>query len=186
MIKFDGHTRLKELLISFEKDSDLTISELYRVFRNEFLIFVERISKNQEVNLDCFQEAVISVYENLRNNKITQDKSTVKTYLFAIGKNNVLNAIKKKKDLPLNEGAELIPEQGSRSEESSYRKTLLLSGMDQLGEKCKEILIKFYYDKYSIEAIKKEMSYKNENTVKAHKSRCLSQLRELLTNIKQL
>jgi RNA polymerase sigma-70 factor (ECF subfamily) len=61
---------------------------------------------------------------------------------------------------------------------------LLLSqvekAMDNLGDGCKEIITMFYYQKCSIMDIVERLDYKNENVVKAHKSRCMKRLKELV------
>ena len=54
--------------------------------------------------------------------------------------------------------------------------------INKLGGKCKELILLFYYKRYSIEAIMHQMGYKNENTVKAHKSRCMKSLEKIVNH----
>ena len=103
MTEFKSNTRISKLIESFDIDRKVTIDNVYKSYRSEFLSFMNSISRDKELNIDCYQDAVVSLYENLCNNKINSDSSTVKTYLFAIGKNKILNAIKRKSNLVLDE-----------------------------------------------------------------------------------
>lgn len=178
---------INALIESFEQDREATLSSIYKTYRSNFLNFGRSLTNDDEMTIDCFQEAVISLYENLTIGKITDQNSTIKTYLFAIGKNKILNAQKKK----INQAKLTLKQTENdefqiQKEEVDFNRTLLKKGFDLLGDRCKEILIRYYYHGYSIEAIMNSMDYKNENTVKAHKSRCLSQIRASLQNIKSL
>lgn len=178
---------INALIQSFEQDREGTLASIYKTYRSNFLNFSKNLTNDEEMTIDCFQEAVISLYENLTIGKITDQNSTIKTYLFAIGKNKILNAQKKKANqtkLAL-ERTE-VEEVQKQKEQLDFNKTLLNKGFDLLGQRCKEVLIRYYYHGYSIEAIMNDMNYKNENTVKAHKSRCLSQIRASLKNVKSL
>ncbi|MEM9936719.1 MAG: sigma-70 family RNA polymerase sigma factor, partial [Bacteroidota bacterium] len=50
----------------------------------------------------------------------------------------------------------------------------------QMGDKCRELLKLFYYRGFSIKEIVVETGYKDENTVKSYKSRCLKKLKETI------
>lgn len=182
MIKINSQTSLGQLLEAYNTEKDLVVTELYKIFRADFLTFINRYSGDKELNVDCYQESIMALYENLKNKKILDSKSSVKTYLFAIGKNQILNAIKKKIKTVESQDFDLDNIQ-IHNDVDEEQKDFLSRGFDQLGDKCKEILINFYYKQYSIDAIMHSMDYKNENTVKAHKSRCLSQLRSILENM---
>ena len=178
MKKLTKQTGILDLVQSFQIDPDAAMAKIYRLYRDEYLAFSKSISEKEDLRVDSFQEAVIGLYENLSRDKIQTGSSTVKTYLFSIGKNKLLNAIQKEKKY-----TEL---QSIKEKEHTLENNLeevngfLTKAVDQLGQRCQDVLIKFYYYRYSIEAIMHDMQYKNENTVKAHKSRCLSQLRDII------
>jgi DNA-directed RNA polymerase specialized sigma subunit len=50
-------------------------------------------------------------------------------------------------------------------------------------DNCKQILTLFYYDKKSMEEIAQELGYKNADTVKSKKNRCISQISERITKM---
>lgn len=187
MIKLGVTDDINDLLAAFDIDHDGTLSAVYTSFRSSFIQFGKRYSQDQELIVDSFQEAVISLYENLMSGNVTDQESSIKTYLYAIGKHKILNAQKKK-----NNQLKLIIEKNESEEsqkekdDADYQKALLSQAFDGLGERCRDVLIKFYYGRYSIDAIMIAMDYKNENTVKAHKSRCLAQLKEIVKNTKEI
>jgi len=187
MKELNVNSDISALVQAFENNQEATLTAIYKTYRDSFLNYGSQLSDDKELTIDCFQDAVISLYENLTIGKVTDQNSTVKTYLYAIGKHKILNAQRKQRNQLklLVEQAE-IEEVQKDMEETAFKKELFSKAFDQIGLKCKDILMKFYYQRYSIEAIMLDMNYKNENTVKAHKSRCLSQLREIVRNIKEV
>ncbi len=175
----NSQSRLGELVEAFEADRNSVLRSLYLLFRADFIVFSKKMCSDTELCLDSFQEAVISVYENLTQNKITRDDASIKTYLFAIGKNKLLTAMKKQHTVTFTD--KVAPgEQHDNSNPDTDLKVALQLAFDQLGDTCQEILKKFYFHRYAIESIMIDMQYKNENTVKAHKSRCISKLRKVM------
>lgn len=187
MQRLNLNSDINVLVESFKNNRETTLADIYKTYRSSFLSYSRQLSNDEDLLIDCFQEAVISLYENLVIGKVTDKNSTVQTYLYAIGKHKILNAQKKKKTQ-----LKLVVEQAESEDrqkeidEDAFKKELISKSFDQLGEKCRDILLKFYYQRYSVEAIMINMNYKNENTVKAHKSRCLSQLREIVQNMKKV
>ena len=57
---------------------------------------------------------------------------------------------------------------------------LVRDALLKIGEKCRQLLMLFFYHHFSILDIKEKMSYKNENVVSSHKSRCIKQMKEIL------
>ncbi len=171
-IVLNTQSGLGALVQAFEEDQSQVVRSVYTLYRGDYISYARNLCDDVELVIDSFQDAVIALYENLVKKRISRDEASVKTYLFAIGKNKLLTRLKKEKSyheirIESNDGAE-IPEE---------LKASLHIAFDGLGEKCQQILSRYYYDRYSIEAIMYDMDYKNENTVKAHKSRCLAKLR---------
>ena len=171
---------LAEMLKAFETGKKDVLKEVYILYRNDFISFGRTLHNDQNDLIDAFQESVIALYENLVAGKISESQTLLKTYLFAIGKNKLLDYADKRR-------RQSIMSQEYANSAERYRETNRNSdhypmnkAMEQLGEKCRELLLLFYFHRYSINAIMFEMNYKNENTVKANKSRCLAQLREFM------
>jgi RNA polymerase sigma-70 factor (ECF subfamily) len=139
---------------------------------------------NKEDVLDIYQDSIIAFYENVENGKLTTLKSSLKTYIFSIGKYSIYNLMKKdnktvsfEKEHIENLDLSII----SDRMESESKVALVQEALNKIGERCRQVLILFYYHSYSIEALMHEMDYKNENVVRSHKSRCLKTLKEILS-----
>lgn len=71
--------------------------DLYAAYRNDFIRFgCSKTGCSEEECADAFQEAVIALYENIRDKRLTEMNSSVKTYLFSIGKFKLINMQKRK------------------------------------------------------------------------------------------
>lgn len=187
MQRLNVDSDISELIQAFDDNREATLADIYKTYRASFLNYGKQLSNDEALNIDCFQDAVISLYENLTIGKVTNHNSTVKTYLYAIGKHKILNAQRQQRNqMKLVVEQVEVEEQQKEKEEHAFKKELISKAFDQMGEKCRDILLRFYYKRYSVEAIMIDMNYKNENTVKAHKSRCLSQLREIVKSIKEV
>jgi hypothetical protein len=67
--------------------------------------------------------------------------------------------------------------------EKESRITVLENALNQLkekGEKCYEILTRFFYQKQSMDEIAAAMGYTNGDNVKNQKSRCQKKMKELV------
>ena len=152
----------------------------YKQYQSEFLKFGMKYCQDEQVVLDTYHDVFLIFYENVVSGKLTQLSSTLKTYLFSIGKYTLFNKMKVANKIDSFENYQPEEEASYELEEDDFiteRKQQLLEAMDSLGEKCKSILRLFYYQKCTIKEIMSQLNYKNENTVKAHKSRCMKSLR---------
>lgn len=154
---------------------------VYNEYKEGFLAFSKSYRLNSDELIDIYQDATIALFQNFVEKQLVLEKSTVKTYLYGIGKHLILKAAKR--------DAKMIRLDGSQNEideievdehDESERSQQLANAFKKLGEKCKEVLELFYYRGFSIKEIVNATDYKDENTVKSHKSRCMKGLREKL------
>lgn len=152
---------------------------VYKEYKEGFLAFSKSYRINSDELIDIYQDATIALFQNFVEKQLELDKSSVKTYLYGIGKHLILKAAK--------QGAKMIRLDGSQEEVSeieidehdeSERSQQLASAFKKLGEKCQEVIELFYYRGFSIKEIVDATDYKDENTVKSQKSRCMKGLRE--------
>lgn len=168
------------------EDPEKVIAEVYNVFRNEFIQFGLKMNSNKEDVVDAYQDAIVALHHNLMWDKVLENSSSVKTYLFSIGKHKILNSLKGKNNqtnIELEMPAS-ISIANSNEKDSTMLSEKLIQSFDLLGETCKKILDYYYYRRYSIEAIKNALDMKSENSVKANKSRCIKQLRNIMNERK--
>ena len=112
--------------------------------------------------------------------KLTHFSSSVKTYLFSVGKNKLMEMERGKlrerklKTDDLYEADEI------------YDDSLLTQVEDcveKLGEPCRSLLIQYYYHKRSIDQLVSLFGYKNMETAKNQKYKCLERLRKMVKEV---
>lgn len=158
------------------------LGKIYLHHREGFLSYAQSYGLPGEELRDIYQDSIIALYENVRQGKLEGLKSSLKTYLYAIGKYKILARLKNSSAStselmvePLADGPE--PLETSDTEE---RQQKLQRAYEQLGPRCREILRRFYYEAQKLEEIREAMDYPSRDTVKAQKSRCLKQLKEIV------
>lgn len=163
-----------------------TIEMIYIQHKKEFLVFASRLTACEEEALDIYQDSIVTMYENIVSGKLTTLTSSLKTYLFAIGKYKLYSIQKVKSSTERLSDYEFHLKQESEDdflvEEENVEK--IQKAYQQLGNKCKEVLKLFYYENYSIEEIKDLLDYTSKDVVKSQKSRCIKHLKELLLKLR--
>lgn len=87
-----------EALSAIRSGDNKSVSSLYDRYRGEFIAFVCRdflLDKNDAVEL--YQESFIALYENVSNGKLTKLTASLKTYLFRIARNKMMNRMRDSK-----------------------------------------------------------------------------------------
>jgi len=174
---------IKLVIERIKSGDDRELAQIYTDYRSEFISW---ITKNYHCNVeeakDVYQFSIMTFYENIINNKLVDLKSSVKTYLFAIGKNKILE--KRKHDSRFDsihlEGStvdEISASEEAMEKESSLQ--MVEQCLEQLGDPCKSLLELYYYNKMSMEEITETLNYKNAATAKNLKYKCLNRLRKL-------
>ncbi len=136
---------------------------------------------------DIFQEAYITVWKNIKNNRfIPKNETAINGYLYAISKNkwmDYLRSSKYKKSTSLDAFNYSIVEDNIEeafTENSDYNQKLKLAmkAFKDLGKPCQELLSKFYFEKKSMVEIAKELLLDAAST-RNKKYRCMQKLREI-------
>lgn len=158
------------------------LQQFYEENRDPFLRFAQKYSLSREDVLDIYQDAIIAFIENVEKGKINELKSSVTTYLFAIGKLMIFQKIKKgtKTDFYADfESLGMVWEEFDE-DDTQLDEQNLAKALTKLGEQCKAILELFYYRGMKLETITTTLGYESKDVVKSQKSRCLSQLKKLM------
>lgn len=166
------------------------LKKIYIDYRSSFVAWASaKFQMDESDATDIYQEIIIAFYENVMAGKIIQLRSHIRTYLFGIGRLMILQHLRqaKRTDNP----NELNGETGEKEWrqivanyplELSEREAILRDAIGKLGESCKEVLILFYYRRFTTEAIRDKMNFKNTDVVKSQKHRCIQQLRKQITS----
>ncbi|AXG70645.1 RNA polymerase sigma factor [Kordia sp. SMS9] len=163
------------------KDDKKALEEVYVAYKEAFVNYGLRFNLDREDLIDVYQDSVIAMYQNFTTKQTHIEKSSLKTYLFSIGKHKIYDRLKERKQFV---GAVVAADD---FEEIDLNETILTKEQrllqkyfTRLGESCQQILKLFYYRSLSIKEIVQQTQYKDENTVKSHKSRCLKKLIALI------
>lgn len=177
-----------KLLQQIKIGNQKVLNQLYQTYRDEFIHWTRwKFSCKELDSIDVFQETMIAFYENVANDKITEFQSSVKTYLFAIGRNILLKRFRSEKKGKIEE-LEILQNVADKlqTEDSinlTERQQAIAGLLEKLGEPCKTLLQLFYYQRYSVESIVNTMNYKNASVVKNQKVRCIKRLRTITNSM---
>ena len=120
------------------------LEEVYREYREDFLHFALRFGLSESECLDAYQDVMIAFYENVKEGKLTTLTSSLKTYLFSIGKYNLLNQLKNKKRTAPTEAIlpeiEIADNQYFEEIELTHRQQIIEKAFQQLGEQCLSLI----------------------------------------------
>lgn len=180
----------QNIIQEIKSGDDLVLGRLYQAYRNEFIAFTAKnFGAQAEQSKDAFQEAILDFHQNIITEKLVELTSSAKTYLFQIGKNKVLNILKKEQRLTYHDDLQLIKGQEYESfiveDEWAYTQEQIQTVLSEIPSDCQKIMELFYYKEYDMESIATEMNYKNSNTAKSKKSLCMKNLVTKLNLLKE-
>jgi RNA polymerase sigma factor (sigma-70 family) len=182
----ERYKNLEEFKEDLEENGLKALDNVYIDYKEEFLHFSRKFGLLDEDLHDVYQDTIIAFYENILSGRLTELTSSLKTYIFSIGKYSIYNNLKKKgKTVALDkeylESLDLVAIDSHF--EHTEKSVKVKKALEKLGDRCQRILVLFYYHSYTIEALKNELEYKNENVVRSHKSRCLKHLKDLIKEL---
>lgn len=159
------------------------LEAIYKAHKVEFVNWITgQYHCSEDDAKDIYQFAIITFYDNIRTEKLSVLNSSVKTYLFAIGKHKAMEQKKASvKYRYLQEGQELPIPDISKWDDDLYEGSLQLveKCLEKLGEPCKSLLELYYFHGLSMDEIADKMNYKNRFTSKNLKYKCVNRLRRL-------
>jgi len=176
-----------ELLTKIQAGNKTAFTELYSLYRNEFIVWsVRNYSCRTDEAKDVFQEVIIDFYNNAKNNKIQNLTADIKTYLFAIGKHKLLNLIKKNSKTSNFSNSELINDKLitlnniELEHKKEFDKEQLNNFLCNIPADCKRILELYYVKEWDMESIAKELGISSTNTAKKKKFDCLKKITKFI------
>jgi len=173
-------------LIKKIKSGDYNELELvYKNYREEFIKWITKsFNCSGDDAKDVYQQTIITLYENIVNDKIQSFNSSIKTYLFAIGKNKFYAETREKYKFQMetDDTINTIPEEVNTSDEDLQKLQGVEKSLEILGNPCRQILELYYYHKKSMNDIASTLGLKNPETAKNMKYKCLKRLRVICQN----
>lgn len=141
---------------------------------------------------DVFQEAFITLYNNIQEGKLKELTSSISTYFMAICKNKTLELLRSRgkyviSSFDVNVGGQItfLDEQVDKilmleedDEALQKRKEALVRDIVRdLPSPCDELLWGYYRDGFSMKDLAEKFNYSSENTAKVTKHRCCEKFR---------
>ncbi|MEM7297044.1 MAG: sigma-70 family RNA polymerase sigma factor [Bacteroidota bacterium] len=170
----------KELIAKLSQGNETSFREVYRVYKSEAKDWLSKHFGQDYSFEDVYQESVIALYEAALDGKLNELSCSLKTYLFAICRNQLLNSFKlqKRQDSKVDEVTAYYREWLDNDEADVEKVEMVKRTLEKMKEPCKSILILFYYQGKTIDKLAVELGYSDKNVVKVQKSRCLKYLKE--------
>lgn len=155
------------------------VARLYDLYRNEFIGYARRCFSLSEAEAEeIYQESFIALYENVRRGRLTRLTVSLKTYLFRIARNKILNARRgaagKNGDLH-----DALPEAGN--DDWAARQEIVYRTVQQMQEPCNTVLTLYYWERRSMEEIARTLNYAGAQVAKNRKLACMRKLKAVLT-----
>ncbi len=179
-------TQIIHLMQSVDKrDQDKAFSLLYDSYANTVYSLVHKNNGTETQAEDVFQDTLIVLHSKLRDKSF---KLTCKlnTYIYSVARNLWFNQLRKSSKLAQIEDVDEdfidISESSLQVLERTQETNVLNELIMKLGEGCQKVLKYFYFEEMKLKAIATELGYANESVAKTKKSKCLKQLREMVTN----
>jgi RNA polymerase sigma factor (sigma-70 family) len=172
------------IIEEIKKGNHQQLTEIYKAYRNEFIAWAtSHYQCNKEEARDVYQASIIALYDNIVQEKLVHLNGSAKTYLFAIGKNKIMELRRADKRFGSHVDVEDIDVADSPSDTNEKERYLKVvqKCLERLGEPCRTMLELYYYHNTDLNKLAETLNYKNSDTVKNLKSRCLLRLREMVT-----
>jgi RNA polymerase sigma factor (sigma-70 family) len=170
-------------LLKIRKGDQTVLNGLYLKYRKIFEQWAMNHYKiDEDLSAEVYQQAFIAFYYNVKEGKLTHLSSSLKTYLFSIGKNILREHFKaaQKTPEPLEVSLEGLDYSITDKYDQMHNKTIVGQLLVRIGEPCKSVLELYYFYDYSLESIAATLNYKTEQIAAKRKFICLKQLRAML------
>ncbi|AEE52449.1 RNA polymerase sigma factor [Haliscomenobacter hydrossis] len=176
--------QLLKMITGNETERDEAMRYIFhsQEWQNMIKYYVLQHKGNEQDGEDAFQETMILFDRNLRLG-VFKGQSSLKTYFMAIAKWHWLGQLRKK-----HPQQEFSVQQHETQEESvevqlinSEKKNFLTKALEQIGERCKNIL-ELYKLHYSMQEIADQFAFSSADMAKKEAYRCRMKLRDFFEN----
>ena len=161
---------------------------LYTAYFPTIAHLVKQNHGNDRDAEDLFQETVIVLLEKIRQDDFTLT-SSLKTYLYAIARNNWLKRLRDEKLITtdnetylaslLNETALVETEPADDNQAEQVHQWL-----GQITGNCQRVLTSVYFEQEPLDSLMQTMGWKNRHTANNQKYKCIQQIKRVATNQK--
>ena len=165
-----------------KSDPDKTLATLYNEMQDEATKWIKIEFGLQSDDADeIFQTSIVLLYDNVVTGKLTELTAHIKTYLFSIIKNKIIHLNRSRSKMSSLDATKIL--QGVIDEEyeeiSSEDLNKANTALMKLGEPCKSLLELSYYQQMKLDEITILLGYKNNDTTKNLKYKCMKRLQKI-------
>jgi RNA polymerase sigma factor (sigma-70 family) len=176
-----------EIINLIKKGDPMGLSTAYQVFRKEFIHWMMRFKKcGEEDAREHYQAAILIVYDNVHAGKLDNLLCSLKTYIFGIGKNLTMQQYResnRQNTLKAEFFVQTYLHEEAETFQTDANLEIISRSFNKLGEPCHELLDQYYFKRKNMIQIASEMGYKNFETAKNQKYKCMERLRKMVFEI---
>ena len=160
------------------------LDKVYLEVKPKFVHFAKRQFPQfdyEEIE-DIYQDTIIAFYQNIKRGILKEINSSLSAYVIQIGKIKLIQLHEsKKKEHKVKE--HFMANEPNKEEYDHKIENAVKFIYSRMSDACKQILSLFYFEKKSMDEIALILDYKNADTVKSKKSRCISSFNSKVNNI---
>lgn len=178
-------SKQQENIVASIKASDTgTLQKIYVETYPKVEVHILRNNGTKDQAKDIFQEAMIALWRAAKEDRFTaQSLDSAKGYLYTIAKNkwiDYLRSSRYKKEISSEKMMtnHTIPDKEVEDTDYELKLEQAQSAFKRLGESCKDLLSKFYFDKMSLNEIASLLDL-DAASARNKKYRCMQMLRSL-------
>lgn len=181
----------KDYYIGFQNNDRNVIKIFYEKFahtiKQQLRAKYSSLYLDDDFLADTYQDAIIRLWENIRRKSIQIENFTsdITAYLFGIAANVLREQLRKWKEVFLEELLEIPDYVGKyvKSFEINERNLAIRDLVDSMDSPCAPLLLKFYWEGYSMDEIAIQLGYANANSAKTQKNKCMNKLKAIFKSI---
>lgn len=174
------------ILSALRAEDDAGLREVYLKYRipcQRFLLgrVISRQQGNrEELAVELFTESLIILVENVRSGRLSELSARLDTYLNAVS-HNLYRKLLRRNRVEYRDPEQLPPplvEVSDPPDPEAVRQELY-GQLKKLGERCRQLLVHFYFLELDWETTAEVLGYKNADSAKNNKAKCMKRLRTL-------
>jgi len=172
-------------ILRLKRGDQEALAEIYSEYREGFLHWITNTHQcTRDEAVEIFQHSILTFYENVVEGSFEGLKTAgIKTYIYSIGKNKLLGDYRKNmrisstESVDAEENSEIVVDV---EHIKSQKLETIKKAIQDLGDPCKKLLELFYFNNLSNDEIAEIMDYKNGNTVKNLKYKCIQRIKKAI------
>ncbi|PKQ66305.1 RNA polymerase sigma factor [Raineya orbicola] len=171
-----------DIISALRQGDSKALEIIYKQHYPAVLHFIIQNNGTDQDAKDLYQEAVIILYEKLRQEHFLLT-CQIKTFLYSVCRKLWLKRLREKGKYfgKLEDFESFLPleEDELGIEENEQKLGAMATAMEQLGEPCRTLLKDFYISGLTMQDIAEKMGYTNADNAKNQKYKCLVRLKKL-------